>query len=415
MNIPSPEPDNGNEYDIVIVGGGLVGASLAVAIQPCRLKTLVIEPLAPDSSLQPSYDERTVALTDSARRIFTAMGIWQSIETRQAEPIKDIHISNKGHFGMTHLSHRDIGTAALGYVVPTRVIGQTLWQRMNDSNFTEITCPANAVSTKAQENGRSVDIQQSEKKRNVIGKLIVIADGGRSAVGKGFIDSQAHQYSQTAILSIVSTDRDHLGRAYERFTPEGPLALLPNGRKRYAVVWTTSESNLETRLSLNDDEFVDHLQVSFGDRAGNFSHPSKRKSYPLKRERIARPSGHHTVVIGNAAHTVHPVAGQGFNLGLRDVATLAEIICDTGGDELGSATMLHRYMQLRQRDTAMVSGFTHGLIEIFSNELKTVGLLRNLGLAGIESFPPAKRFLLKKTMGLCGQQTRLAAGRSVCD
>jgi len=416
MNIQTFEPHNRDEYDIVIVGGGLVGASLAVAIQPCQLRTLVIESLAPDSLIQPSYDERTVALTDSTRRIFVGMDIWHSIDNQQVESIKDIHISNKGYFGMTHLSHRDIGTDALGYVVPTRVIGQILWQHINESNFTEIACPANAVSMKAQEHSRSVEIYHSENRRNISGKLIVIADGGRSSIGQqAFIDSQSHQYSQTAVLSIVSTDRDHRGRAYERFTSEGPLALLPSGKKRYAVVWTTSESHLVTRLSLNDNEFIDHLQVSFGDRAGNFSHPSKRKSYPLKLERIARPIGHRVVVIGNAAHTIHPIAGQGFNLGLRDVATLAEIICDTStmGTELGSADMLHQYMQLRQRDTKMVSCFSHSLIEIFSNKLKTIGLLRNLGLTGIESSLHAKRFLLKKTMGLSGQQTRLTAGLSV--
>lgn len=407
---------------MVIIGGGLVGASLGVALGPADRKILLIESVAHQSAQQPSYDERTVALTYSAKRIYSAMGIWQEIESRQAQPILDIHISNQGHFGQTHLSHKDAGTDALGYVVPTRVLGDVLWRQLKMDGNTEIACPARANNLHQRDNYCLVDICQGKNTRRIKTALVVLADGGRSALARQ-INSAAisMDYAQSAVLSIVTTDRPHRGRAYERFTKEGPLALLPHSTasagkidQRFAAVWTTRQENLQTRIALSDDDFIAALQHCFGDRAGNFSHPSARKIYPLKRALLPEPGNNRIIVIGNAAHTVHPVAGQGFNLGLRDVAHLAELIFShtpSGADsEFGNQSMINAYARSRKRDTEMVTCFTHSLVEIFSNDFKALGFARNLGLTTIEHFPPAKRFLLKRTMGLAGRQSRLEAG-----
>ena len=219
-------------------------------------------------------------------------------------------------------------------------------------------------------------------------------------------------YPQEALLSIVSTTKPHHGRAWERFCHEGPLALLPLADNRLAVVWTCLPDNLEMRLSLQDDAFIDHLQSAFGDRAGSFSNPAPRKSYPLARGHLKTPASGRLVVIGNAAHTVHPVAGQGFNLGLRDVAALAELLFEAGreGGDPGGWAMLNEYVRLRRRDTFMVRQFTHGLISLFSANFPPLSLIRSLGLSGIELMPPAKRFLLHRTMGMAGQQGRLMRG-----
>ncbi|WP_423906845.1 FAD-dependent monooxygenase [Candidatus Spongiihabitans sp.] len=430
--------------DIIIIGGGLVGASLAVALKPTGRNVLLVESVNPQSDDQSAHqsndDERTVALTHSAKLIFSAMGIWKNIQAIQAQPILDIHISNRGHFGQTHLSHKDARINntkinALGYVVPIKVIGKVLWAQLEKDKNTRIACPAYAQNLRQQRDFCSVEIIHEGKTKRIKSKLVVVADGGRSSLGQQLNhDAQFHHkaratdYAQSAVLSIVTTDRPHNGRAYERFTDEGPLALLPHStiedmgdaKCRYALVWTTRRDNVASRMSLSDDEFAASLQDTFGDRAGNFSNPSPRNHYPLKRLTLPDPASGRVIIIGNAAHTVHPVAGQGFNLGLRDVAELAEIIFNLPDSDpenshrensgLGDESMINAYTRSRKRDTEMVNKLTHGLIAVFSNDSKTLGFIRNLGLNTIEHCPPAKRFLLKRTMGLAGRQSKLALG-----
>lgn len=400
-----------DRYDLIIIGAGLVGASLAIALRDTGLRIAVVEPHPLNSPAQPSYDERTVALTWSTRQIYQGIGIWQDIASAGAEPIKDIHVSNLGHFGMSHLSCLDVGTEALGYVVPTRVIGNVLEQHMQQSDNINLIRPASAVSIASVNDESVVQLDQNEPPMEVNAKLTVLADGGRSRISKQF-NSSASEYPQHALLCIVSTDRPHHGRAFERFTDEGPIALLPHSDQRYAVVWTCLPEQLAERMDLVDDEFILSLQQRFGDRAGNLSNPSVRKSYPLSRSTVLNPVADRVVIIGNAAHTVHPVAGQGFNLGMRDVAVLSELLfarSQTGVD-LGSLDVLQEYARSRRRDTFMVSQFTHGLLQVFSSDLKTLGLLRNMALSGIELLPPVKRFLLKRTMGMAGRQPTLALG-----
>lgn len=404
-----------DEFDLIIVGGGLVGASLAVALGQSELRIAVIEPHPLDSPAQPSYDERTVALTWSTRQIYQGMGIWQDIVQGGAEPIVDIHVSNRGHFGMVHLSCRDAGTEALGYVVPTRVIGNVLDKWLSDSGNITILRPAIADSVLSQPDWCEVKLVDSSSPKRLHGKLVILADGGRSSVSAQFISKQT-AYRQQALLCIVSSDRPHHGRAYERFTEEGPIALLPHSDQRYAVVWTSLPEQLESRLNLSDREFVGRLQERFGDRAGVLTKPSARKAYPLSRSVAREPVQGRMVIIGNAAHTVHPVAGQGFNLGMRDVAFLSEMLFsrDRSGLDIGDPGTLQHYARLRRRDTFMVSQFTHSLLQVFSSDLKVVGLLRNLALAGIEFAPPVKRFLLRRTMGMTGPQSQLSMGLPLC-
>ena len=400
-----------DHYDLIVVGGGLVGASLAVALRESNLQIAIVESHAFDSPAQPSYDERTVALTWSTRQIYHGMGLWQDIVEASAEPILDIHVSNRGHFGMTHLSCSDVETEALGYVVPTRVIGSVLEKSIATSDNITMLRPASASSVTPGTDHCEVLLDIDSTPKKLQGKLVVLADGGRSPVSTQFI-SQKKVYPQQALLCIVSSDRPHQGCAYERFTEEGPIALLPHSDQRFAVVWTSLPEQLESRLKLSDEAFAKSLQQRFGDRAGVLTNPSPRKAYPLGRSIIHEPVQDRMVIIGNAAHTVHPVAGQGFNLGMRDVACLGELLFSQTrtGLEIGDPGTLQRYARLRRRDTFMVSQFTHGLLRIFSNDLKVVGLLRNLALAGIEFAPPVKRFLLRRTMGMAGRQSKLAMG-----
>ncbi|MGB5709177.1 MAG: 2-octaprenyl-6-methoxyphenyl hydroxylase [Arenicellales bacterium] len=400
-----------DHYDLVIVGGGLVGASLAVALRSSGLEIAVIEPHPFDSQEQPSYDERTVALTWSTRQIFQGMGIWEEIAEAGAEPILDIHVSNLGHFGMSHLSCREVGTEALGYVVPTRALGKVLEAYLQGCDSIELMRPATAESLVSDHNHCTVKVERNNSIVELTARLAVLADGGRSTLTKSF-NTRKTDYIQQALLCIVRCDRPHGGRAYERFTNEGPLALLPHSKQRYAVVWTCLPEQVDQRMGMDDREFIQALQQRLGDRAGNFSDPSPRKSYPLSRSNLDRVTRERIVVIGNAAHIVHPVAGQGFNLGMRDVAALSEILFTHNqvGSDIGSVECLQQYARQRRRDTFMVGQFTHGLIEIFSSDNKILSLLRNLALSGVEVLPPAKKFLLKRTMGMAGRQPRLALG-----
>lgn len=397
------------EHDIIIAGGGLVGASLACALSSSGKRVLVVEREPLNSETQPSYDERTVALTYSSRNIYSDMGIWHQIEDAGVQPILDIHISNLGHFGQTHLSCTQAGTPALGYVVPVRTIGSILWGIIQQNPNITLDCPSAVTGATARAGNCQVTIQSGSVTRTHNTRLLIVADGGRSALAQalGFSCNRT-SYARSAILSMVQADRPHEGRAYERFTAQGPLALLPHNTgsgpvaKRgghYAVVWTKDDAEVARMLELDDRAFIRALQKTFGNRAGSFSSPTTRKAYPLSRMHVRDPVCERTLLIGNAAHCVHPVAGQGFNLGLRDVAWLAHLICDPTM-KTGDATMLEAYKHNRRSDVQKVAWFTHSLVKGFTCDSNAIALSRNLGLFMIEHLPPAKRALLRNTMGL---------------
>ncbi len=403
------------EYDLIIIGGGLAGASLAVALAKTNYRIAVIEAFAVDADAQPSYDERTIALTYSARHIFSQLGVWDSQIETDACAIKSIHISNKGHLGLSRLSCLDAGTPALGYVVPTRSLGYALTRQIQLSDNIAFYCPGEAsqVDIKAHAAVVTVLTDKAKKPLELSAKLVVIADGGRSPLLSrlGF-NKEQHPYSQSALLSIISTNTAHQNKAYERFMDDGPLALLPMTDQRFAVVWTLSPENLTRIEAMDDMDYIACLQDAFGTTAGLFSKPTSRKAYPLARSILNTPYSERVLVLGNAAHTVHPVAGQGFNLGLRDVAALAEQLLESEQDisDIGSLAFLQHYAQSRTQDTQRVSQFTDGLLKIFSHSSPLVAAGRNLGLAVVENLPFVKRALLRHSMGLGKGQPRLARG-----
>ncbi len=406
-------------FDVIIIGGGLVGASLAVALKSSGKRMLLVEPAPPDCDGRPDTDRRSIALTYSSKLVFSAIGVWREIASRKAETIKDIHVSDRGHCGQTRLSHHHAGTDALGYVVPASILGQALWRELRSITGLTLCCPGSVSAINPGPTGCTVTLALPETTRQVTARLVALADGGQSGIAdQPGREPRLQEYPQSAILSIVNVDRPHHGRAYERFTDEGPLALLPHStlgvqgsdQHKYAVVWTTRKANVSARLSLDDPGFAEQLQKTFGDRAGHFSNPCERSVYPLKRLRLRKLFADRAVIIGNAAHTVHPVAGQGFNLGLRDAAVLAEAIHQCPDHELGSQAMLKKYAASRTRDIRMVDCFTHGLITLFTHHSTGVCLARNLGLTVIGHLPPAKRFLLKRSMGMAGKQSPLTLG-----
>ncbi len=461
-----------HDYDAIIAGGGMVGASLAHAIARCGLRVAVIEPVAPDAAAQPSYDDRAIALAYGTRRILDGLGVWQTLEP-DAEPIRAVHVSDRGHFGFTHLDARDEEVEALGYVVTARHLGRALLEplasetrrppalgsagasgqpaaldagsgsgREDDRRggaALDVFCPARLVdfvveaervavemATLSTEEGSPVrDAQPSGTAaarpnaahqaalRRLTARLLVAADGGRSAVREKLgLAQRHHRYGHHAVIANVTPSAPHRGVAYERFTDAGPLALLPMTDNRCGLVWTTRDADLAGTLALDDRKFLARLQERFGFRLGRFTAVGARSHYALEL-RLAQPQVVHRVaLIGNAAHTVHPIAGQGFNLGIRDVAALADVLVDAHrlGRDIGSLEVLGAYEEGRAVDQRTVALATDGLARLFTSPLPPVRIARNLAMAAVDALPPLKHLLARQAMGIGGRLPRLARG-----
>jgi 2-octaprenyl-6-methoxyphenol hydroxylase len=392
-------------FDIAIVGGGMVGASLAVALAPLGLKVALVEAIAHDSVSQPSFDERTTALSNASRRILETLGVWPGVQAL-ATPIRKIHVSDQGRFGFARIDAAEQGLTAMGYVVPNRALGAALWSRLQASTHVRVYCPAEVSRVTADERAVTLEIAGPSTTARIDTKLVVAADGVQSAVRSAFgVDAESRDYEQTAVITTVLPQRFHDHVAYERFTGSGPLALLPLEGGRCTLVMTLSRATVASAMAWSDSEFLAELQRRFGFRLGRFLKVGRRVPYPLSLTRAARTSAGRCVIVGNAAQGLHPVAGMGFNLGLRDVASLAELIAARRHEshfDAGAASLLAAYDAWRAADRGGVIAFTDGLVRIFANPLSVVRRLRNVGLLAFDLLPPAKAALSRLSTGAGG-------------
>ena len=400
-----------SRYDLVIVGGGMVGASLAIALADTGLRMALVEAFRPDAAGLPSYDDRGIALAYGTRRIFETLGIWSALAPL-ATPIRDIHVSDRGHFGAARLSAADEGVPALGYVVTARELGGVLLSRLPSVPGLDLFMPGRL--SRFDDDGERVrlEIDSDGVVTDIDTRLLVAADGVDSSVREALdLPVVRWRYGHTAIVTNVTPDQPHHGVAYERFTDSGPLALLPMTDNRCAVVWTVRDEDVDATLALDDDAVLDALQQRFGYRLGAFRRVGRRASYPLQLLRARESVRGRVAVIGNAAHTLHPIAGQGFNLGIRDVAALADVIVDALPDgDIGRPATLAAYQRWRTTEQHLVALATDGLARLFSNPLGIVRAGRNLGLTALELLPGLKRPLARAAMGMAGRQPRLARG-----
>ncbi len=397
------------EFDVAIVGGGMVGASFALALRATKLRVLLVEGVPADSAAQPSFDERTTALGNGSRQIFESLGAWEAMSS-EAAPIRSIHVSDAGRFGVARLDAKEQGVAAFGYVVPNRVIGRVLWQALRDAPNVTLAVPAQVRGATLLEDGAWLDIERNGASERIRASVAVAADGAGSVLrASAGIGADVEDYDQVAIVVNAATERPNTGEAFERFTASGPLAVLPTVGGGYTVVWAVKPARAAELLALDDAAFAAELLGAFGWRAGRWTRVGRRNQYPLALSRANETVAGRVVLIGNAAQALHPVAGQGFNLGLRDAATLAEMLAGAASAP-DFTELLARFAAWRAEDRKGVTRFTDGLVKLFGSDLPGLGLVRNFGLLLFDLSPSAKRALSRVSWGFAGRMPRLARG-----
>lgn len=400
---------NQQPYDLVIVGGGMVGATLAIALSGHGLKLALVEAARLEVEAVPNYDDRAIALAHGAQRIFQALELWPAMAP-QAAPIRHIHVSEQGGFGFAHLDATEEGVPALGQVITARNLGAALLARLERLEDVELVAPARVKWVSVAEDLARIGLEDG---RQLAARLLVAADGGNSFVRDQLcFETLRKEYHQSAVVANVTPTKPHRNIAFERFTANGPLALLPLRDDHCALVWTVADEKLDEMLGLDDDTFLARLQENFGWRLGRFRRAGRRTGYPLSQLWVRHSVKPRAAIIGNAAHTLHPVAGQGFNLGIRDVAALAEVVLEAArtGEDPGSEAVLARYQAWREKDQQQVARITDSLVRLFSNRWTPLKLGRNLGLLGVELCPPARHRIARAAMGIEGRLPRLARG-----
>jgi 2-octaprenyl-6-methoxyphenol hydroxylase len=399
--------------DVLIVGGGLVGSSLAIALDGAGLRVALAEAVPPRVDLQPSYDERNLALARATVNALEALGVWQHVAAR-ATPIRRIHVSRRGEFGAARFAAEKHGVDAFGAVLPARELGNGLLARLDACR--ELVRLAPAQLSAIADAGSTIDATLSTPAgtRTLRARLLVGADGTASFVRTALgIETENVDYAQTAFVTAVVPQRDLEGCAYERFTATGPVALLPLADRRAGVVLTVPAADAARVAQLDDAEFIELLHARFGYRLGRFSRPGKRVSYPLRRVQAVRLVAPRAALVGNAAQTLHPIGAQGFNLGLRDALTLAELLIErtrAGGDP-GAAAALAHYAVQRREDREGTAAMSDGLARWTANEFPPVKLLRTFGLVALDRIAPLQAALVRRGMGFRGRVPRLALGR----
>lgn len=392
--------------DLTIVGGGMVGACLALALQSCarqagwRIRLIEAQPPGV-GQVQPSYDARSTALSHGSRLLLERLGVWSQLAP-SVEPIRQIHVSDRGHPGITRLYAQKEHVPALGYVVENARLGEVLLAAL-DYQTVEWIAPARATTARAIPGGYSLEVDIDGSSTALETNLLVLADGGRS----GLLDQlgvhrEVSPYGQTAIVANITTALGHGSVAYERFTESGPLALLPLAGQRSALVWTLPEEQAEDIAALPDQAFLAALQQAFGFRMGALTRAGSRAAYPLKLTEAQEQVRAHLVILGNAAHSLHPIAGQGFNLSLRDTVALADklIAAQNCRRPLGDLAVLQDYLDSQRADQRLTVAFSDYLTRLFSNRQPMLTLGRNLGLLGLDLLPPARRMFARQAMGL---------------
>ncbi len=397
------------ELDVVVAGAGPVGAVLALALTAGGARCAVLEAAGADTGGPPGYDDRYLALALASQRILATLGLWSPLVSR-AGTLRSVHVCERGRFGATRLDAALIGEDALGYVVPAHALGETLLARLRHGDGGRMLCPARLTGLRVGAEAVRIETDATAPLR---ARLLIGADGGASQVRACLgIETDEHDYGQTAIVCNVTPARPHGDQAFERFTPQGPLALLPLPGGRCGLVWTVPHDRAAAALALDDEAFAAAATLASGRRLGRIARVGRRSHYPLRQVRAHRQHADRVVLAGNAVHVLHPNAAQGLNLGLRDAAVLAEHVLGAlrAGADPGAPDTLAAYVAARARDQHRTALLSDGLARLFGIDFAPLGCLRGLGLAAFDRLPPAKAALVRAATGLSGRVPRLALG-----
>lgn len=388
--------------DILIIGGGLVGNSLALALAD-HAKVMVIEANAMDTVQ--IFDERLLALSYSSSRIFQALGLWSQL-VPHTTPVKQVHVSDAGRFGVTRFVAQDYGIDALAYDIYAHALTQCLRTNVQQHAKINTLYSAKVTAMAPFPQGYRVSVQTPNDTIEMTTRLLVGADGMHSLTRKLLgIAATSPPHVQTALIARLQLTRSHKYIAFERFAPAAVLAALPCGEQQVTIIWTVENQRAQALQQLSDVEFCHIFQQEFGHRLGTFSQVEKRQSYPLRSVYAQEQIRPNAVLLGNAAHTLHPVAAQGFNLSLRDVAQLAQVIRDAmaAGKHPGELSILETYRTAREKQQAIMKGFTQGIIQLFSQQHFPFTLVRDLGLVGLNTLPAVKKIIAHRTLGMSEQ------------
>lgn len=400
-----------NNYDIAIIGGGCVGGTLACALAQSGMRVAVIEAReAPQDWDRDSVDLRVFAITRASERIFRSIHVWEAIEQGGLSPFRDMRVWDAGGRGEIHFDSAELGEPTLGYIIEQRVIQAALNGRMEALPSLDRRCPAQLVGCDSEADHASITLAD---KQRLTARLIVGADGAESPLrGMAGIPIQVHAYDQEAVVAVVATDQSHQQTAWQRFLPRGPLAFLPLRDGRSSIVWSTTPGHAAELCALEREAFMNELSAAFGHRLGAVIGVAERVRFPLQRLHATRYIAERVALIGDAAHVIHPLAGQGVNLGLLDAACLAEVLLDTqrSGRDPGRQSNLRRYERWRHGNNQAMQYAMDGFKGLFGAANAPVRTVRTLGLGLVDRLGPVKQLIARHAMGLDGDLPRMAKG-----
>ncbi len=395
-------------YDIVIIGGGMVGAALACALGNSALKVALLDraaPAAPDTG----YDRRVSAITLASQAFFENVGAWAGMVRRRVSPVREMQVWSDGGSGAIHFNAAEIGEPYLAWIIGNRVIQAALIERLHQFTNVHYLCPVEIADIALADNGAAITLKDG---RLLQARLLVGADGADSAVRRvAGIETQSLNLNQKGIVATVTTEKPHEQIARQRFLATGPLAFLPLDEPHTcSIVWSADTARADQLLALDDVAFISELQTKFGEPLGKIQTVSPRAGFPLALSHAKAYTAPHLALVGDAAHTVHPLAGQGVNLGFLDAATLAEVLLEAAANQknIGTHAVLRRYERWRKGDNIAMVSLTGGFRYLFSNDLPVVSQLRNWGLSLTDAATPVKNFIMRRASGLEGDLPKLA-------
>jgi 2-octaprenyl-6-methoxyphenol hydroxylase len=386
------------QVDVAIVGGGLVGLSLAAALAGSRLSVLAIEAEPPPQPAAPRWDERNFALARASVLALGRLGVWPAVEG-EANPIRHVHVSTRGEFGAVRIHAREHALDALGHTVPARVLAAALEQHVARLPGLTRLRPARVLGMAPGDAANRLDLDSADGRVQVEARVVVAADGTASTLrGLAGIGTETTDYGQTALVTTLATARAHEDWAYERFTADGPIAALPLAGGRVGFIWSQADQAAARTAALDDQAFLAAAREAFGAKLGGFVRTGRRQPWKLARVQAERLVGERIVLVGNAAQTLHPIGAQGFNLGLRDALALAARVV-AAVDDPGAASVLALYAADRAADRDGTIGWSDGMVRLSSRQAPAVSALRSFGTLAVEHLPGIKHGFAQALMG----------------